>query len=458
MENTNLRMNNASAFKNKEAGLPGPKLQRFLITKEYYEMKTRIHDRLLDLIDLSLIDSLDEPVLRQEIRKLVERILLENNNSVPLNNNEREILFREIQDEVLGLGPIEPFMKDPTVSDILVNTHKQIYVERFGKLELTEAQFKDETHLRRIIDKIVSAVGRRIDESSPMVDARLSDGSRVNAIIPPLAIDGPILSIRRFAVEPLELDDLLTLKTLTPEIGELIKGIVRARLNTLISGGTGTGKTTLLNVLSRFIPSTERIVTIEDSAELQLKQEHVVRLETRPPNIEGRGEVTQRDLVRNSLRMRPDRIIVGEVRGGEVLDMFQAMNTGHDGSLSTVHSNSPRDALMRLETLVALTGLNIPSIFIKKYISSALNIIIHLSRLVDGSRKIVSFQEITGMEGDTITMQEIFSFEQAGIDREGLVKGKFCARGIRPRFIERFKALGIPIPHDLFDIGKVYEV
>ena len=458
MDDINYGINNAGGLKNKERELAGPKLQRFLITREYYELKTRIHDRLLDLIDLSLIDSLDEPVLRQEIRKLVERILLENNNPVPLNHNEREILFREIQDEVLGLGPIEPFMKDPTVSDILVNTHKQIYVERFGKLELTEAQFKDDTHLRRIIDKIVSAVGRRIDESSPMVDARLSDGSRVNAIIPPLAIDGPILSIRRFAIEPLELQDLLTLKTLTPEIGELIKGIVRARLNTLISGGTGTGKTTLLNVLSRFIPSSERIVTIEDSAELQLKQEHVVRLETRPPNIEDKGEVTQRDLLRNSLRMRPDRIIVGEVRGGEVLDMFQAMNTGHDGSLSTIHSNSPRDALMRLETLVALTGLNILGTFIRKYISSALNIIIHLSRLVDGSRKIVSFQEITGMEGDTITMQEIFSFEQTGIDRDGLVKGKFCARGIRPRFVERFKALNIPINHDLFDTGKVYEV
>ena len=458
MADANIRKNNANTLKIREMGLAGAKLQRFLITKEYFDLKTRIHDRLLDLIDLSLIDSLDEPVLRQEIRKLVERILIENNNPVPLNYNEREILFREIQDEVLGLGPIEPFMKDPTVSDILVNTHKQIYVERFGKLEITEAQFKNDNHLRRIIDKIVSAVGRRIDESSPMVDARLQDGSRVNAIIPPLAIDGPILSIRRFAVEPLELEDLLTLKTLTHEIGELIKGIVKARLNVLISGGTGTGKTTLLNVLSRFIPSSERVVTIEDSAELQLKQEHIVRLETRPPNIEGKGEVTQRDLLRNSLRMRPDRIIVGEVRGGEVLDMFQAMNTGHDGSLSTIHSNSPRDALMRLETLVALTGLNIPGTFIRRYISSALNIIIHLSRLVDGSRKIVSFQEITGMEGDTITMQEIFSFEQTGIDPEGLVKGRFCARGIRPRFVERFKSLNIPINHDLFDTGKVYEV
>ena len=434
------------------------KLHRLLVTNEYFELKTRIHDRLLNLIDLSLIETLEEGVLRQEIRKLVERILLEEKNPIPLNYNEREQLLREIQDEVLGLGPLEPFMQDPTVSDVLVNTYKQIYVERFGKLEITEARFKDDRHLRRIIDKIVSAVGRRIDESCPMVDARLADGSRVNAIIPPLALDGPILSIRRFAVEPLELDDLLTLKSLTPEIGELLKDIVRARLNILISGGTGTGKTTLLNVLSRFIPSSERIVTIEDSAELQLKQNHVVRLETRPSNIEGKGEVTQRDLVRNSLRMRPDRIIVGEVRGGEVIDMFQAMNTGHDGSLSTIHANSPRDALMRLETLVALTGLSIPSSFIRKYVSSALEIIIHLSRLVDGSRKVVSFQEITGMEGDTITLQEIFSFEQIGVDQNGMVKGRFRAKGIRPKFVEKFKALGIPISNDLFDSSKVYEI
>ena len=413
---------------------------------------------MLDLIDLSLIDSLDQHELRQEIRRLVERILVEEKDSVPLNYQERERLFKEIEDEVLGLGPLEPFMQDPTISDVLVNTYKQIYVERFGKLEITEARFKDDRHLRRIIDKIVSAVGRRIDESCPMVDARLADGSRVNAIIPPLALDGPILSIRRFAVEPLELDDLLTLKSVTPEIGELLKDIVRARLNILISGGTGTGKTTLLNVLSRFVPSTERIITIEDSAELQLKQEHVVRLETRPSNIEGKGEVTQRDLVRNSLRMRPDRIIVGEVRGGEVIDMFQAMNTGHDGSLSTIHANSPRDALMRLETLVALTGLSIPSSFIRKYVSSALEIIIHLSRLVDGSRKVVSFQEITGMEGDTITLQEIFAFEQTGVDTNGRVRGRFRAKGIRPKFVEKFKALGIPISNDLFDSSKVYEI
>jgi pilus assembly protein CpaF len=375
-----------------------------------------------------------------------------------LNLAERDRLFREIQDEVLGLGPLEPFMQDPTVSDILVNTHRQVYVERFGKLELTEAGFKDEGHLRRIIDKIVSAVGRRIDESTPMVDARLPDGSRVNAIIPPLALDGSMLSIRRFAVDPLELEDLLTLKTLTPEVGELLKGIVKARLNVLISGGTGTGKTTLLNVLSRFIPWSERIVTVEDSAELQLKQEHVVRLETRPANIEGKGEITQRDLVRNSLRMRPDRIIVGEVRGAEVLDMLQAMNTGHDGSLTTVHANSSRDALMRLETLVALSGFAIAPGFIRRYISSALDIIIQLNRLVDGSRKVVSFQEITGMEGEVVTLQEIFSFEQTGVDRDGRVRGRFVSRGIRPKFIDKFKAFGIPIPNELFDPSKVYEI
>ena len=455
---TNMRPNKAMGMKN---GRPVPvegKLEQFLITKEYYELKTRIHDRLLSLIDLSLIDSLDEAMLRQEIRRLVERILIEEKNSIPLNYNERERLFKEIQYEVMGLGPLEPFLQDPTICDILVNTHKQIYVERSGKLELTEAGFKDDAHLRRIIDKIVSAVGRRIDESCPMVDARLPDGSRVNAIIPPLSIDGPILSIRRFAVEPLELEDLIKFKALTPEIGELLKGIVKAKLNILVSGGTGTGKTTLLNVLSRFIPSNERIVTIEDSAELQLKQEHVVRLETRPSNIEGKGEVTQRDLVRNSLRMRPDRIIVGEVRGGEVLDMFQAMNTGHDGSLSSIHANSPRDALMRLETLAAMTGLNIQSIFIRKYISSALNIIVHLARLVDGNRKIISFQEIAGMEGDTIILQEIFSFEQTGLDEEGKVKGRFRARGYRPKFADKFRALNIPIPYDLFDTDKVHEI
>lgn len=439
-------------------GFPEINTGKFIPTKEYYELKTKIHDRLLDIIDLTLIDSLDKRILRQEIGKLVERILYEEKNGVPLNLNERERLVTEIQDEVLGLGPLEPLMQDPSVSDILVNTYKQVYVERFGKLETTEARFKDDNHLRKIIDKIVSAVGRRIDESCPMVDARLSDGSRVNAIIPPLALDGPILSIRRFAVDPLELKDLIDLKTLTPEIGELLKGIVKARLNVLISGGTGTGKTTTLNVLSRFIPASERIITIEDSAELQLKQEHVVRLETRPPNIEGKGEITQRDLVRNSLRMRPDRIIVGEVRGAEVIDMLQAMNTGHDGSLTTIHANSPRDALMRLETLVAISGLNIPNEAIRRYVSSALNIIIHIARLIDGSRKIISFQEITGMEGNIITMQEIFLFEQTGIDKTGFVKGKFRASGIRPRFIERFQVFNIPVPYDLFEPLNVLEL
>ena len=441
-----------------DAALGIAETSRLSPTKEYYELKTRIHDRLLDTVDLTILDSLDKNTLRQEIGKMVERILQSEKNVVPLNLRERERLVMEIKDEVLGLGPLEPLLQDPDVSDILVNTHRQVYIEKFGKLHLTEARFKDDHHLRKIIDKIVSAVGRRIDESVPMVDARLADGSRVNAIIPPLAIDGSMLSIRRFAVDPLELEDLTKLKSLTPEIGELLKGIVRAKLNVLISGGTGTGKTTTLNVLSRFVPAEERIVTIEDSAELQMKQEHVVRLETRPANIEGKGEITQRDLVKNSLRMRPDRIIVGEVRGAEVIDMLQAMNTGHDGSLTTIHANSPRDALLRLETLVAISGLNIQQEAIRRYISSALNVIIHIARLVDGSRKIMSLQEITGMEGNVITMQEIFSFEQTGIDDKGSVRGRFRASGIRPRFIERFKALNIPVPYDLFEPRNVLEV
>jgi len=423
---------------------------------EYQELKSRIHDRLLDLLDFSVLESMDRAALRQEIVKLVEQILA--GETVPLNFRERERLVKEVQDEVLGFGPLEPLLQDPTISDILVNTYRQIYVERRGKLELTEGRFKDDAHLRKIIDRIVSNVGRRIDESSPMVDARLPDGSRVNAIIPPLAVDGPILSIRRFAVDPLQLEDLVNLKTLTPEIGEFFRAIVRARLNVLIAGGTGSGKTTMLNVLSGFIPSTERIVTIEDSAELQLRQEHVVRLETRPPNIEGKGQVTQRDLVRNSLRMRPDRIIVGEVRGDEALDMLQAMNTGHDGSLSTIHANTPRDALLRLETMVAMAGLNIPTKFVRHYITSALDILVHVARLSDGSRKLVSLQEVTGMEGETINLQEIFVFEQHGLDANGVVQGRFKATGIRPRFVEKLQARGIQVPLDMFDPRRTYDV
>ena len=428
------------------------------IPEEYFELKKKIHDRLLDIIDLAIIDSLDNDTLKSQIRMLVERILNEDRSEYPLNSIERELLVTEIQDEVMGYGPLEPFMQDPTVSDILVNTYRNIYVERFGKLESTDARFKDDGHLMRIVDKIVSAVGRRIDESSPMVDARLPDGSRVNAIIPPLSIDGPILSIRRFARDPLELEDLIKLQTLTPEIGEILKGIVKAKLNILISGGTGSGKTTTLNVLSRFIPFDERIVTIEDASELQLKQEHVVRLETRPPNIEGKGEVTQRDLVRNSLRMRPDRIIVGEVRGREAFDMLQAMNTGHEGSLTTIHSNSPRDALMRIESMVAMANLDIPIDHLRRYISSALNVIIHIARLQDGTRKLLSFQEITGMEGDVITLQEIYSFQRTTIDAEGKVRGKFVFHGVRPKFIEKFKAFGITLSKDMFEPTTVLEI
>ncbi|MCK9274783.1 MAG: CpaF family protein [Syntrophales bacterium] len=423
--------------------------------EEYFELKSRIHSRLLDMMDLSILDTLDPSSMKPQIRVLVEKILSESRSKdVPLNMNERERLLKEIQDEVLGLGPLEPYLQDPTVSDVLVNTYKRIYVERYGKLELTDSRFKDDEHLMKIIYKIVSAVGRRIDESSPKVDARLDDGSRVNVIIPPLALDGPILSIRRFAVDPLEMDDLLNFGTLIPEIGEILKGIVKSRLNILISGGTGSGKTTLLNVLSRFIPADERIVTIEDTAELQLKQDHVIRLETRPPNIEGKGEVTQRDLVKNTLRMRPDRIIVGEVRGEEAFDMLQAMNTGHDGSLTTIHANSPRDALIRLESMVAMAGLDIPTEFLRRYIASALNIIVHLARLADGTRKLMSLQEITGMEGNIVTTQEIFSFRQTSIDAAGRIHGRFVVHGVRPKFIERFKISGVSVPYDFFDPSK----
>ena len=422
----------------------------------YYEdLKATVHTRVIELLDLTVASSMKQEQLEQELTRLVEQILQE--DKVALNQRERGQMVQDILDEVTGLGPLEPLLKDPTINDILVNTHARVYVERYGKLERTTVRFRDETHLRRIIERIVARMGRRVDESSPMVDARLADGSRVNAIIPPLAIDGSCVSIRKFSKDPLQVSDLIEKQSFTPEIAELLRGIVRARLNVLISGGTGTGKTTILNILSGFIPATERIVTIEDAAELQLRQDHVVRLETRPANIEGKGEYSQRELVKNALRMRPDRIVVGEVRGAETVDMLQAMNTGHDGSLTTVHANSARDALTRIETMVAMAGFDLPSKALRHYISSALDVIVQLSRLSDGSRKVVSVQEVAGMEGDVVTMQEIFTFEQTGVDQHGKVKGRFRATGIRPKFAEKFRSMGIQIPNELFDAAKVYE-
>ncbi len=416
----------------------------------YHDIKMRLHDRLIELMDLTRLESMPPEVFRSEVAKLSEKLLNDDFRDVPLNQGERERLVREIHDEMRGHGPLEPFLHDPTVNDILVNTFDRVYVERNGKLELTEARFKDNSHLKKIIDRIVNRVGRRVDETTPMVDARLPDGSRVNVIIPPLSIDGPVLSIRKFSKDPLELSDLIRFKSIPQEMSEILQSIVRGRMNILISGGTGSGKTTLLNCLSRFIPNDERIVTIEDAAELQLKQEHVVRLETRPANLEGKGEVAQRDLVRNSLRMRPDRIIVGEVRGAEALDMLQAMNTGHDGSLATVHANTPRDALMRLETMMYMAGFNMTSSSLKRYISSAIDVVVQIARLSDGTRKMISFQEITGMEGEVITMQEIFAFEQHGLAADGKVRGRYVSRGIRPRFSERIEAKGFKLPGNLF--------
>ncbi|WP_285906649.1 CpaF family protein [Pseudodesulfovibrio pelocollis] len=442
-----------TATKGSAHGAPRP--ARVDMADHYFEIKTRIHDRLIDMIDLSLLDTLSEVDMRAEVARVAEGLLWEEFQNAPLNLAERKRMLAEVQDEVIGLGPLEPYIKDPTVNDILVNGYRRIYVERSGKLELTPARFKDDDHLRKIIDRIVSLVGRRIDESQPLVDARLLDGSRVNAIIPPLAIDGPSLSIRKFSKDPLETSDLIAFDSLTEAMAQVMDGIVRARLNVVISGGTGSGKTTLLNCLSRSIPEDERIVTIEDAAELQLKQDHVVRLETRPANIEGRGEITQRELVKNCLRMRPDRIIVGEVRASEALDMLQAMNTGHDGSLTTVHANTPRDALMRLETMVSMAGLNLGPLSMKRYISSAIDVIIQATRLVDGSRKVVSIQEVTGMEGEMITMQEIFAYEQTGVTAEGRVEGHFTARGIRPRFATKLERMGRPLPRDMFDVSPL---
>lgn len=419
-------------------------------------LKERLHRQVIDTLDLAVVAKLDTNLLKVELTKLVQEML--EKESIPLSMKERESLISDIEHEVMGLGPLEPLVQDQTINDILVNRADQIYVERAGKLELTDVKFRDEAHLRKIIEKIVSAVGRRIDESSPMVDARLLDGSRVNAIIPPLALNGSSISIRKFSKDKLQISDLVNKRSLTPEIAELLRGIVEARLNILISGGTGCGKTTILNILSGFIPSDERIVTIEDSAELQLRQEHVVRLETRPPNVEGRGEVSQRELVKNCLRMRPDRIVMGEVRSGECLDMLQAMNTGHDGSLTTIHANTPRDCLTRVETLVAMAGLNLATKALRHYISSAIDVILQMTRLSDGSRKMTSLSEIVGMEGETITLQEIFLFQQTGLDEERKVHGQFRATGVRPKFVERFKALGISCDPSIFDPEKIYEV
>jgi pilus assembly protein CpaF len=420
----------------------------------YQELKSGVHNRLFELIDLSKLGKVSEERVRQDIALATRRILDE--QRVLLTLEERERVVTEIQDEVFGLGPLEPLLADPTVSDVLVNGHAKIYVERYGRIERTVARFKDDGHLMRIIEKIVSSVGRRVDELNPMVDARLSDGSRVNAIIPPLALDGPLLSIRRFPSDPLLAADLVELGSITPQVVEILRGIVSTRLNVLISGGTGSGKTTMLNVVSSFIGPTERIVTIEDSAELQLKQEHVGRLETRPASIEGKGEVTQRMLVINALRMRPDRIIVGEVRGPEAFDMLQAMNTGHDGSLTTVHANTARDALSRIENMVAMSGLDIPQRAVRSQIASAIHVVIQLARLSDGRRRLVSLQEITGMEGDVVSMQEIFTLERHGLDAEGKLKVELVATGIRPRFAEHMRSSGVELSPGIFEPRSSY--
>ncbi len=416
---------------------------------DYQQIKSEVHRKLLGRLDLERLDKIAGAAAREEVLVFIRELITR--EGVPLAFAERERLAREILDEIFGLGPLEMLLQDPSISDILVNRYDQVYVERAGRLQKTNLTFKDDQHLRQIIDRIVSRVGRRVDESSPMVDARLQDGSRVNAIIPPLALDGPCLSIRRFGRDPLTERDLLANKTLMPQMAELLAAMVRGRLNIVVSGGTGAGKTTLLNVLSGHIPANERIVTIEDAAELQLKQEHVVRLETRPPNIEGKGAVRQRQLVINSLRMRPDRILVGEVRGEEAFDMLQAMNTGHDGSLTTVHANTPRDAIARVENMVSMANLNLPQRAIRQQIASAINAIVQVSRLSDGSRRVMSISEVTGMEGEVVTMQDVFVFERRGLTEDGKVRGAFKATGIRPKFAERLAAYGYRLTAELFN-------
>jgi pilus assembly protein CpaF len=416
---------------------------------QYIELKANVHRKLLNRLNLEALASVERSRAESEIRTLLFDLIAE--EGMPLSMTERDAILGEVIDEVFGLGPLEPLLRDPTISDILVNTYKQVYVERSGKLDRLPTSFQDDKHLMRVIDRIVSGVGRRVDDSSPMVDARLPDGSRVNAIIPPLAVDGPLLSIRRFPAERLKAEDLLPIKSLTRPMLEFLVPCVRARLNMLISGGTGAGKTTLLNVLSSFISDRERIVTIEDAAELQLHQEHVGRLETRPPNVEGKGAIRQRQLVINALRMRPDRIVIGEVRGEEALDMLQAMNTGHDGSLTTVHANTPRDALSRIETMISMGSMNLPERAMRQQIAAAIQIVVQQTRMSDGTRKVTSISEITGMEGDVITMQEIFCFEKLGVTQEGRVVGRFRATGVRPKVSERLKASGVHLPADMFE-------
>jgi pilus assembly protein CpaF len=413
----------------------------------FQELKLRIHRKLIDTIDLTKLSTLEVEMVKVEIRRILGELVMA--EALPLSRADRERLVTEVQHEAFGLGPLESLMKDPDISDILVNNHNQVFVERYGKLEKANVSFRDDAHLMQIIDRIVSRVGRRVDEASPMVDARLPDGSRVNAIIPPLSLDGPILSIRRFGAKPLTMKNLVDLGSVPEGVAEVLAACVKSRLNILVSGGTGAGKTTLLNCLSNFIPDDERIITIEDSAELRLQQQHVVRLETRPPNIEDKGIVTQRDLVRNALRMRPDRIVLGEVRGGEALDMMQAMNTGHDGSLSTVHANSARDALARVETMMLMSGVNLPERAMREQISSALDIVVHLSRLSDGTRRLVEVSEVTGMEGTTITTQLLFQYKQRGVEY-GRVIGEFSATGVIPSFMDRLESRGFKIPNSYF--------
>jgi len=425
-------------------------------TKELHtDLKVELHQRLLGLINLSALEKMSRAQIEEEAGDIVLEELDKQRHA--LNHAERKQLVDDVLDELLGLGPIEPLLKDATITDILINGHDNVFVERYGVLEPSAVRFKDERHLVRIIQKIVSAVGRRVDESSPMVDARLADGSRVNAVVPPLALDGSLLSIRKFAKTPISMARLIEIGSVPPQVADVLKAVVAARLNVLISGGTGSGKTTMLNAMSAFIDNRERIVTIEDSAELQLQQEHVARLETRPANIEGKGEIAQRDLVKNSLRMRPDRIIVGEVRGGEAFDMLQAMNTGHDGSMTTVHANTARDALSRVEQMIGMSGIDIPARSARAQIASAIHVVVQIARLSDGRRKLMSLSELSGMEGDVITMQEIFRYRQTGVGSDGMVQGKFEATGIRPRFLEQVVAHGVTLSPELFRPERNFE-